>query len=58
MATNKLRYVNKHEEVSKQDGAAYYEINFAKEDSIRFWKSLGFVENWIDEYGEKLFIKK
>ena len=34
------------------------EINSLKEDSIRFWKSLGFVENGIDEYGEKLFIKK
>ncbi len=39
-------------------GATYYEINSTKEDSIRFWKSLGFLENGIDEYGEKLFIKK
>ena len=48
----------KLEEVTKRDGATYYEINSLKEDSIRFWKSLGFVENGIDEYGEKLFIKK
>ena len=48
----------KLEEVIKQDGLTYYEINSKKEDSIRFWKSLGFVENWLDEYGEKLFINK
>lgn len=46
------------EEYTEADGAKYYEINSAKEDSVRFWKSLGFVENGADEYGEPLFIKK
>lgn len=46
------------EEHTKNDGAKYYELNSAKEDSIRFWTSNGFVENGRDEYGEKLFIKR
>jgi hypothetical protein len=29
-----------------------------KEDSIRFWKSIGFVENGKDEYDMLLFIKR
>lgn len=37
---------------------SYYEINANKENSIRFWKKMGFTENGADEYGEKLFIKK
>ena len=37
--------------------AKSYEINSSKENSIRFWSSLGFIENGLDEYGEKLFIK-
>ncbi len=46
------------EAYTKADGAKYYEINSQKEDSIRFWKSLGFVENGEDEYGMPLFIKR
>lgn len=38
------------------DGARYYEINSEKEDSIRFWKSIGFVENGKDEYDMPLLI--
>lgn len=45
------------EEYTRADGAAYYQLNSCKEDSIRFWKSLGFVEDGLDEYGEKLFIR-
>ncbi len=45
------------EEYTKADGAVYYEINSTKEDSIRFWKSIGFVENGKDEYDMPLFIK-
>ena len=40
------------------DGARYYEINSEKEDSVRFWKSLGFTENGEDEYGMPLFVKR
>ena len=46
------------EEHTKADGAVYYEINSEKEDSVRFWKSLGFVENGRDEYDMPLFIKR
>ena len=45
------------EAYTRADGAAYYQLNSCKEDSIRFWKSLGFVEDGQDEYGEKLFIR-
>ena len=40
------------------DGARYYELNSEKESSVRFWKSLGFVENGKDEYDMLLFIKR
>lgn len=46
------------EQYTKQDGAVYYEINSTKEDSVRFWKTLGFVENGKDEYDMPLYIKK
>lgn len=46
------------EQYTKADGAGYYEINSEKPDSVRFWKSLGFIENGVDEYGMPLFIKK
>ncbi len=40
------------------DGATYYELNSTKEDSVRFWKSLGFVENGKDEYDMPLYIRR
>ena len=43
---------------TKADGAKYYELNSTKEDSIRFWKSLGFVENGKDEYDMLLLVKR
>lgn len=46
------------EAYTRADGATYYQLNSCKEDSIRFWKSLGFAEDGLDEYGEKLFIRK
>lgn len=46
------------ERYTKADGARYYEINSEKPDSVRFWKSLGFVENGVDEYGMPLFIRR
>ncbi len=43
-------------EYTMKDGALYYELNAAGNDArrIRFWKSLGFVENGVDEYGVEL----
>lgn len=46
------------EEYTKADGALYYELNSEKENSIHFWKSLGFVEDGVDEWGMKLFVRK
>lgn len=34
------------------------QINSTKENSIRFWKSIGFTPNVKDEYDIPLFIKK
>lgn len=48
---------NALEKYTKKDGATYYEINCEKENSIKFWKSLGFIENGHDEWNVKLFIK-
>ena len=46
------------EERTKKEGATSYEINSEKEDSVRFWKSLGFIENGTDEWGMPLFVKR
>ena len=46
------------EEYTRADGAMYYELNSEKEASIRFWKSLGFVETGVDEWDMKVFRKK
>lgn len=46
------------EHYTKANGANLYEINSEKADSVRFWKSLGFVENGVDEYDMPLFIKR
>lgn len=45
------------EAYAKADGARYYELNSEKEASVRFWKSLGFKENGVDEYDMPLFVK-
>ena len=46
------------EQYAREDGALYFELNSTKENSIRFWKSLGFAENGTDEYDMPLFIRK
>ena len=46
------------EKYTKADGAQYYELNSTKENSIRFWKSMGFVENGKDEYDMLLLEKR
>lgn len=43
---------------TKKDGALYYALNYAKEDSRQFWLSLGFVDNGFDEYGSPLMKKE
>lgn len=42
---------------TRDDGAKYYALNYAKEDSRRFWLSLGFMDNGVDEYGSPLMKK-
>lgn len=46
------------EQYVKSDGAMYYELNSTKENAVRFWKSLGFIENGVDEYEMPLMIRK
>ena len=46
------------EKYTKADGALYYELNSEKENAIRFWKKLGFVDNGTDEWGMKLLVRK
>ena len=43
---------------TKSDGAIYYSLNYAKENSRRFWLSNGFVDNGVDEHDSKLMIKR
>ena len=45
------------ERFAETDGARFFELNSEKEDSVRFWKSLGFTENGTDEYGMPLLIR-
>ena len=46
------------EQYTKADGAVWYELNSTKENSVRFWKSLGFTENGNDEYDMPLFVRR
>ena len=46
------------ERYTKADGTTCYELNSEKPESVRFWKSLGFTENGVDEYGMPLFIRR
>ena len=43
---------------TKADGAVYYALNYAKENSHRFWLSNGFTDDGVDEYGSKLMVKR
>ncbi|MEL3909151.1 MAG: GNAT family N-acetyltransferase [Treponemataceae bacterium] len=45
------------EKYTRLDGAQYYELNSSKENSVRFWKSIGFIEAGKDEYDMLLFRK-
>ena len=46
------------EKYTSGDGARYYELNCDRDHAIRFWKSLGFIENGVDEFDVKLFVRK
>lgn len=42
-------------EYTSQNGAVYYELNCdGRDDRMRFWKSNGFIEIGVDEYGVPL----
>lgn len=42
---------------SKQNGATYAELNYgSNERRLRFWKSMGFVANGADQWGDPLLI--
>ena len=46
------------EKYTRESGAEYYRLNSTKEDSVRFWKDLGFVYDGTDEYDMPLYIKR
>lgn len=42
---------------AEEYGALYAELNYGSNDRrLRFWKSVGFIENGVDEWGEPLMI--
>ena len=42
---------------AKENGALYAELNYGGNNRrLRFWKSVGFIENGVDEWGEPLMI--
>ena len=45
------------EAYTKADGAVYYELNCTRENAYRFWKSLGFADNGMDEYDMVLMVR-
>ena len=46
------------ENATKADGAVYYEINCDRENAQRFWKSLGFEDNGVDEYEMPVMVRR
>ena len=46
------------EAYTKADGAVYYELNCTRENAYRFWKSLGFADNGMDEYDMALMVRR
>ena len=46
------------ENYTKIDGAFYYKLDAEKENSIRFWKSLGFEECGMTPEGDILFVRR
>lgn len=46
------------ERAAESDGAVWYELNVSKDNSARFWASLGFRDNGVDEWDMKLMVKK
>ncbi len=43
---------------TRERGAEYYQLNSTKEDSVRFWKDLGFRYLGTDEYDMPLYEKR
>ncbi len=46
------------ERYTRSDGALYYALNYAKEDSRRFWSSIGFIDDGKDGYGSPLMVRR
>lgn len=46
------------EAYTKADGAVYYELNCTRKNARRFWLSLGFADNGVDEYGMALMVRR
>lgn len=42
---------------ARENGALYAELNYGRDERrLRFWKSAGFLENGVDEWGEPLML--
>ena len=46
------------EDYTRKDAAKYYELNCTKENSHRFWASLGFEDNGVDEDDMPVMIRR
>ena len=46
------------ERYTQAAGAKYYELNCEKENSHRFWQSLGFADCGVDEYDMPVMVKR
>lgn len=44
------------EDYTKKQGAKYYQLNATKQESVRFWRAFGFVEDGVDEWGLPLYV--
>lgn len=45
------------EQAARDEGAAWFAINYHSDGAHRFWRSLGFADDGTDEYGDPLMRK-
>jgi len=46
------------EDYTRAEGALYYELNCTRENAHRFWESLGFADNGVDEYDMAVMVRR
>jgi GNAT superfamily N-acetyltransferase len=52
------KFFNLIKERESKKGTTYYALNLSNENNERFWKSLGFLKDKKDEYGNDVYILK